>query len=234
MSSNVPFISVRNVGCDFSIRDGLFSFRKFTALKDLNFDIYKGETLGIIGRNGAGKSTLLKLLSKIILPTAGVIERPEKISVSLLSLQAGFDPELSGRMNAILSGMLLGFTRKKIETRLEQISSYAELKDFFELPLKTYSTGMKARLGFAVGMELSPDVLLVDEVLGVGDTEFRKKAVETMKSKMRSEQTVVFVSHDMHIVERLCDRVVWIEDGVTKMEGESAAVIASYLKFRKN
>lgn len=232
MSTHPSFISVRNVGCTFTVRKGFFSFKEYEALKNVSFDIYQGETLGIIGRNGAGKSTLLRLLSSIILPNSGSISRPEKLSVSLLSLQAGFDLELSGRMNAILSGMLLGFSKSAIEARLDGIAQYAELEAFFDSPLKTYSTGMRARLGFAVGMELSPDVLLVDEVLGVGDTEFRKKAVETMKSKMRSEQTVVFVSHDMHTVKTLCDRVVWVEDGVTRLEGAAEDVVATYLSLQ--
>lgn len=226
-----PLISIQDVQCTYRIRHGLFKSKQYTALRNVSFDIKKGETLGVIGRNGAGKSSLMKLIAGIILPDKGRIIRHEKeLHVALLTLAAGFSPLLTGRQNAILGAMMLGHTRKQAETRLEKIIEFSGLGDWIDEPLRTYSTGMKARLGFSVAMELSPDVLLVDEVLGVGDEMFRKKSTTAMKGKMKSGLTVVYVSHAIPTVRELCDRVVWIDQGCVKMQGAVDEVIKAYQK----
>lgn len=220
-------ISVRNVSVIYRKRKALFQHEYYEALKDVSFDVMRGETLGIIGRNGAGKSTLLKLLSGIYSPDTGYIVN-KSVKTSLLTLQAGFDANLSGHDNAILSGMLLGYQKTYVLSKLGDIENYADIGDFFHEPIKTYSTGMRARLGFAVATYLTPEVLLVDEVLGVGDDRFREKAVATMKSMMRSEQTVVVVSHFAKIMSELCDRIIWIENGCVAAEGEPDVVLKAY------
>jgi len=201
-------LSLKNVSLSYKQRQGLFKpAKKFFALKDISFDIYKGETLGIIGRNGAGKSTLLKIIAGILKPDSGLVLN-KGVSVSLLALQAGFDIELSGRDNAILGGMFLGYSRIQAEARLDEIVEFSELGDFIDQPIKTYSAGMRSRLGFSLAMHLSPDVLLLDEVLSVGDKGFREKAEKEMMKKIHSEQTVVLVSHSESQVNRLCERCV--------------------------
>jgi len=201
-------VSLRDVGVRYKRRHGLF--RKstfFQALQGINLDIRRGETLGIIGRNGAGKSTLLRVIAGIIKPDQGEILN-YGVTVSLLALQVGFDNNLSGWENAIFSGMLLGYSRSKIENNLEAIADFAELGDFIDEPVRTYSTGMRARLGFAVAMFMTPGILLLDEVLSVGDKDFRQKAEMEMLRKIHSNQTVVLVSHMESQVARLCDRVI--------------------------
>ncbi|NJB67557.1 lipopolysaccharide transport system ATP-binding protein [Desulfobaculum xiamenense] len=221
-------VAFDHVGYRFRIRQGLFRSKSYPALRDVSFDVRRGETLALVGRNGAGKSTLLRLICGIYRPDTGTISSRPGLCISLLSLSAGFDNELSGRINAVLNGMLLGFSRQEMESRLDDIIAFSELEDAIDDPLKTYSSGMRARLGFAVGLELSPDILLVDEVLGVGDINFRKKAVTAMKAKMASQQTVVFVSHDMSTVSTLCDRAVWIEEGVTRNIGPAKDIVEEY------
>lgn len=226
-----PIITLQNVGCTYSIRKGFLKVGKYEALKDVSFTIRRGETVGIIGRNGAGKSTLLRLVAGVILPDTGQVIRHTPVSISLLTLQLGFSAELTGKDNAILGAMLLGHTRKDAVASLDAINDFAELGYWFEEPLKSYSSGMKARLGFAVAMEMSPDVLLVDEVLGVGDAAFSKKSTTTMKEKMLSGQTVLFVSHNAATIKELCTSVVWIENGVTKMAGNTNDVLAAYTEY---
>lgn len=210
-----PLISLQDVGVRYKRSGNIFQRRSyFSALKSISLDIYPGETLGIIGRNGSGKSTLLRIISGVIRPNYGRITN-RGATVSLLTLQAGFDLNLSGRDNAILSGMLQGVSRREVEVRLDEIQKYSELGDFFFEAVRTYSTGMAARLGFAISTIISPDVLLVDEVLSVGDQHFRQKAERTMVSKIQSQQTVVLVSHSHAQIVRLCDRVVLIDEGVS-------------------
>lgn len=201
-------ISLRNVGVRYKRRGGLFQKPEyFQALKELSFDIHRGETLGVLGRNGAGKSTLLRVIAGIIQPDSGEVIN-HGVTVSLLALQAGFDAELPGTDNAILSGMLMGYTRRQVEERLNDIAEFSELGNFMNEPVKTYSSGMRARLGFSVAMYMTPDVLLLDEVLSVGDKHFKKKAETEMMKKLHSEQTVVLVSHSDAQVNRLCERVL--------------------------
>ena len=229
--SKEQLITLDSVSCSFLLRQGFFRRKRFVALKDISFTLHRGESLGVIGRNGAGKSTLLKILSGIYRPDRGTVTFHRKVSASLLSLQAGMDPELPGTTNAVLSAMLLGFTKQQALENLDQIIQFAELEQWINEPLKTYSTGMKARLGFAVSLKMSPDVLLIDEVLGVGDQEFRTKSMEAMKEKISSaDQTIVFVSHTIPQVIELCNRVAWIEHGELRMIGETEGVIQAYQK----
>lgn len=223
-----PIISLQDVAVRYKRSGNVFRRRSyFEALKSINLDIYSGETLGILGCNGAGKSTLLRVISGIIRPDNGKIVN-QGVSVSLLALQAGFDPNLNGRDNAILGGILQGYTRREVERRLDEIQDYSELGDFFFEPVRTYSTGMRARLGFSISTFISPDVLLLDEVLGVGDQHFRQKAERTMIRKLQSEQTVVLVSHAHHQIARLCDRAVLIDDGTSYICGDTKNVIEIY------
>jgi len=205
----------------------MFRRQPFWALKDVSFDLYHGETLGILGRNGVGKSTLLRLLAGIIEPERGTLQRDES-RISLLSLQAGFVPYLTGRENAILGGIFLGKRRAEIEARVPAIFEFAELQEFANQPLGTYSAGMRGRLGFAVAFEADPEILLVDEVLGVGDAEFRLKSTQVMKERIKSDRTVVLVSHQVDLLRELCDRLVLIHDGATEMEGDVESVLSRY------
>ena len=223
-----PIISLRDVGVRYKRSGNVFRRKSyFEALKSVTLDIYPGETLGILGRNGSGKSTLLRIISGVIRPDQGKIIN-HSVSVSLLALQAGFDPDLSGRDNAILSGMLQGYSRREVLGRLDEIQEYSELGDFFFEPVRTYSTGMRARLGFSITTIISPDVLLVDEVLSVGDKHFKEKAERTMAAKIESEQTIVLVSHSHHQILRLCDRAVLIDQGISFASGEPHEVISVY------
>ncbi len=223
-----PIISLQNVGVRYKRQGNVFRpANYFDALKSINLDIYPGETLGILGRNGAGKSTLLRVISGIIQPDKGKFLN-RGASVSLLVLQAGFDPNLNGRDNAILSGMLQGYSRQEVEAQLNEILDYSELGEFFFEPVRTYSTGMLSRLGFSITTITSPDVLLVDEVLSVGDKHFKEKAERTMIAKIQSQQTVVLVSHSHQQIARLCDRAVLIDEGVSFATGDPHEMLSLY------
>lgn len=200
---------------------------RFWALNDVSFDLNHGETIGIIGQNGAGKSTLLRVLAGILAPDRGSV-RSYAGSASLLSLQVGFVPYLSGRENAILSGILLGMTRREVLASMDDIIAFSELGDFIDEPVRSYSSGMRARLGFAVAFQADPDVLLIDEVLGVGDAAFKAKSAAVMREKIESDKTVVLVSHSEETVLDFCDRVVWIEHGVTRAVGSAEEVAQLY------
>jgi len=225
-----PIISLQDVAVRYKRSGNVFRQKSYSdALTSINLDIYPGETLGILGRNGAGKTTLLRIISDVIRPDRGkLINRGA--SVSLLALQAGFDPNLSGQDNAILGGMLQGYSRREVEAQLDEILEYSELGDFFYEPVRTYSTGMRARLGFSIATICNPDVLLVDEVLSVGDKHFREKAERTMIAKIQSQQTVVLVSHSHQQIERLCDRAVLIDEGVSFASGEPREMLSLYEK----
>lgn len=223
-----PLISLKDVAVRYRLKGSIFKSKSYyEALKSVSLDIHPGETIGILGRNGAGKSTLLRVISGVIRPDRGsMINRGA--TVSLLALRVGFDPNLSGRDNAVWGGMLQGYSRREVEALLDEIHVYSELGDFFVQPVRTYSTGMVARLGFAISTIISPDILLVDEVLGVGDKHFQRKAEKTMVSKLQSQQTVVLVSHSHQKIARLCDRAVLIDNGVSYAEGEPREVIKIY------
>lgn len=223
-------ISVQNLSVQYRQKRSLFSREKFAALEDVNLKLKAGESLGVIGRNGVGKTTLLRILAGIILPDGGAV-RNFGATTAMLSLQAGFDGESTGRTNILLSALLLGYSESQIRARMTDIIEFSELGEFIEQPLKNYSAGMRARLGFSICFHMQPDILLIDEALGVGDFEFRKKSAAAMQEKIRSDQTVVLVSHDENVIESLCDRAVWIESGVSRMEGDSRDVVDAYTSF---
>ncbi len=226
-------ISLRNVAVRYRRGRSLFKTDYYEALKDITFEVRRGETLGVIGRNGAGKSTLLKVLSGIYSPDEGSITNHAK-NTSLLTLQAGFDQNLNGRDNAVISGMMSGYRKADVLAKLDQIEEYSELGEFFYQPLSTYSSGMRARLGFATATYLRPEVLLIDEVLGVGDAKFKVKATKTMESMICSDQTVILVSHSAVAMKQLCDRVVWIDGGRVVADGEPVNIVDIYLSGKTN
>ena len=200
------------------------------ALKDISFDIKKGEFFGILGRNGSGKSTLLKILAEIYQPTAGSVHHYGKL-VPFIELGVGFNPELTGRENVYLNGALLGFSRKEIDARYREIVEFAELEDFMDQKLKNYSSGMQVRLAFSVATHAEADILLVDEVLAVGDADFQRKCYDFFKSLKKSKKTVIFVTHDMGAVREYCDRAILIKDGLIAHEGKADKIADEYLKL---
>ncbi len=203
---------------------------EFWALKGVNFEVGKGEAVGIIGANGAGKSTLLKILSKITPPTTGEAILHGKVA-SLLEVGTGFHPELTGRENIFLNGAILGMPRKEIAEKFDDIVKFSGVEKFLDTPVKRYSSGMYVRLAFSVAAHMEPDILIVDEVLAVGDAEFQKKCLGKMDDVTKAEgRTVLFVSHNMSAIQSLCDRAILLETGQVKMIGETDKVIASYLK----
>ena len=221
-----PIIRMENVGVAFNAQLRVGSPR-FWALEDVSLELHRGERLGVVGRNGSGKSTLLRTIAGIITPDRGRLTRAP-VSCQLLSLALGFVPHLSGRDNAILSGLMLGLRRREIVSRLPAILEFSELGDFFEQPISSYSTGMLMRLGFSVAMQVEPDVLLIDEVLAVGDTEFQKKSGAALRERIHSGTTVVFVSHGDSQLQQVCERALWIERGRSVMQGPVDAVLAAY------
>jgi len=228
-----PLITIEDINYYYSKRLGYFRKKRFLVLHNVSFEVYPGETLGIIGRNGAGKTTLLKLIAGIFEPDSGKIIS-NGLRVSMLSLYAGFVPFLSGRENAYLSGLILGMTKKEIKEKIDSIESFSGLQDWFEEPIRSYSTGMRARLGFSIGLQLDTDVLLIDEVMGVGDGEFRAKSTAQMKQKLKSNKTIVLVSHAIGMIRELCDRVIWIENGTVNSLGKPSEVLPSYEKYIKS
>lgn len=201
---------------------------RFKALDDISFEIKSGEITGIIGRNGAGKSTLLKVLSRITSPTSGTIGIKGRIA-SLLEVGTGFHPELTGRENVFLNGAILGMSRHEVAVKFEQIVEFAEIGEFIDTPVKRYSSGMYVRLAFAVAAHLDPEILLVDEVLAVGDANFQKKCMGRMQEVGKDGRTIIFVSHNMTAISSLCPRAIWIDQGRIAGDGASASVIQNYL-----
>lgn len=228
MPNHEVALTLENVGVYYKRRARFSRGEQYWALKDVSFKLYHGETLGVIGRNGVGKSTLLRVLAGIISPNRGTFKSCVG-RVSLLTLQLGFVPHLTGRENAILGGILLGMKRQMVQEKMKQIIDFSGLGDFVDEPVGTYSAGMRARLAFAVAIHADPDVLLIDEVLGVGDDEFKQKSTLAMKERISSDETVVIVSHNINTIRELCDRLIWIEQGVTKMEGDTESVLKAYM-----
>lgn len=226
-----PLIRFENVGCTFYVRKSRLSLNRVEALKDINLELHAGETLGLIGHNGAGKSTLLQILARILTPTSGHVRMRDDISLSLLRLQVGFSQELTGKENALLGAMYLGYSRREAEARLEKILEFAEIGEWADEPIRTYSTGMQARLGFAVALEMEPDIMLIDETLGVGDAYFQKKSSTALIQKMYSGQTTVLVSHSEGVLRQLCSRIVWLHEGCTRMIGTPDVVLQAYAEW---
>lgn len=227
----------------YSLRDTIAGFfdrkrRKgkgdFWALKDINFEIKKGESIGIIGRNGAGKSTLLKILSQITPPTTGKITMRGRVA-SLLEVGTGFNPELTGRENIFLNGAILGMSRAEIKKKFDEIVAFSEVEKFLDMPVKHYSSGMYMRLAFAVAAHLESEILIIDEVLAVGDAQFQKKCLGKMGDVAKKEgRTVLFVSHNMGAVLSLCDKSIWLEKGLIKRIGDTNKIVNQYLSNSDN
>jgi homopolymeric O-antigen transport system ATP-binding protein len=208
-------------------RNGRSAEETFWALKDVSFEVMPGEALGIIGRNGAGKSTLLKILSRITEPTSGRVDLYGRVG-SLLEVGTGFHPELTGRENIFLNGAILGMKQTEIQAKFDEIVAFAEVDKFLETPVKRYSSGMYVRLAFAVAAHLSPEILVIDEVLAVGDSAFQKKCLGKMQDVASQGRTVLFVSHNMAAVQRLCTRALLLEDGKVKHDGNVQSVVSNY------
>ncbi len=202
-------------------------FNSFWALDDVSLSVYSGEVLGIIGKNGAGKSTMLKVISRVLRPTRGRVVVFGKVA-PLLELGAGFHPELTGRENIFLNGALLGYSRQEMTSCFEHILDFSELHDFIDAPIRTYSSGMYARLGFAVATAHQPDILIVDEILGVGDEAFQRKCANRIDQFRKNGATILLVSHSMEAIHGLCQRVVWINHGKIQLIGEPEQVISAY------
>lgn len=220
----------------YSIKKSLLHFRRnkvdeFQAIRHVSFNVRKGNILGIVGKNGSGKSTMLNAIAGIFAPDSGTIDLKGN-SVSLLSIGVGFQRELTGRENIILSGMLLGFSEKAVRGRMEEIIEFSELGKFIDAPVRTYSSGMYSKLAFSITAILETDIMLIDEVLSVGDAKFKKKSYNKMKQLISDEnRTVVMVSHDTKTLDGLCDEILWLHDGEIKMYGDTKEVLEKYEEF---
>ena len=200
-----------------------------TVLRNINVEIKKGETVALVGVNGSGKSTLLKLMTKIIYPTKGKVETRGKLT-SLLELGAGFHPDFSGRENIYFNASIFGLSKKDIDSRLDEIIEFSELKDFIDNPVRTYSSGMYMRLAFSVAINVDADILLIDEILAVGDQHFQDKCFKKLEQLRDSDKTIVIVTHNLDSIKKLCNRAIWINQGEVKMDGKCSDVIDCYLK----
>lgn len=214
---------------EYTIRwiQGKIKHREFWALQNVDLTVWRGETLGLIGQNGAGKSTLLKLIARVLRPTQGRVRVHGKVA-PLLEFGAGFHPELTGRENVYLNGALLGYGRKEMDEKFTRIVDFAELWDFIDAPMRTYSSGMWARLGFAVATDIKPDILIIDEVLSVGDEAFQRKSAARMQEFRHQRATILLVSHNMDTISQMCQRAVWLDHGQLKAIGEPEQVIYKY------
>ncbi len=199
------------------------------ALRDIDLRVEKGITLGIIGRNGSGKSTLLKVLSRILKPDIGTMSVNGMVA-ALIELGAGFHPELTGRENVIINGIILGLSKNEIKSKFDEIVDFAELKEFIDDPVRTYSSGMYMRLGFSVAVHVDPEVLLIDEVLAVGDAMFTRKCMERMNTFKKRDKTIILVSHDLELIRSWCDEAIWLDRGLIKLKGNPSEVVEAYTK----
>ncbi len=222
------FATLKSALLQRSILRDLQPSETFLALKDVSFSVPKGSTFGVIGRNGSGKSTALKLVAGITKPTSGIVRVTGRIS-ALIELGAGFHPEISGRENVFINGIMLGLTKREIQERFDEIVDFAELSEFIDAPVKTYSSGMYMRLGFAVAIHVDPEVLLVDEVLAVGDEGFTHKCLDKFAEFKRSNRTILLVTHSLNLVERFCDEAIWLDAGQKQAQGDPKRVVDAYL-----
>ena len=222
------FATLKSALLQRSILRDLQPSETFPALTDVSFRVPKGSTFGVIGRNGSGKSTALKLVAGITKPTTGTVRVDGRVS-ALIELGAGFHPEISGRENVFINGIMLGLSKREIQDRFDEIVEFAELSEFIDAPVKTYSSGMYMRLGFAVAIHVNPDVLLVDEVLAVGDEGFTHKCLDKFAEFKRGNKTILLVTHSLNLVERFCDDAIWLEAGRKQAEGDPKRVVDAYL-----
>ena len=222
------FSTLKSALLQRSILRDLQPSETFPALTDVSFSVPKGATYGVMGRNGSGKSTALKLVAGITKPTSGTVRVKGRIS-ALIELGAGFHPEISGRENVFINGIMLGLTKREIQERFDEIVDFAELREFIDAPVKTYSSGMYMRLGFAVAINVNPDVLLVDEVLAVGDEGFTHKCLDKFAEFKRSNKTILLVTHSLNLIERFCDEALWLDGGRAMSHGDPKRVVGAYL-----
>ncbi|MCX7992546.1 MAG: ABC transporter ATP-binding protein [Fimbriimonadales bacterium] len=199
------------------------------ALKQVSFTIHKGETVGVIGQNGSGKSTLLGIIARVYRPTSGELEVNGRVA-PLLELGAGFHPDLTGLENIYFNGVILGLSRKQVAERIEAIVQFAELEGYIDAPIRTYSSGMLMRLGFAIAAHVDADILLVDEVLAVGDARFQQKCYDKIQQFQREGRTILFVSHDMEAIQQVAQRALWLDKGVLRADGDTSSVVRDYLR----
>ena len=204
-------------------------FQEFIALKDVDLHIKKGEAWGLVGTNGAGKSTLLKVISRILKPYKGTVDVKGSVA-ALIELGAGIDPNMSARENIFLNGTLLGYKKDFIQEKFDEIVEFSELQDFLDSPVKNFSSGMKARLGFSIATSVQPDILIADEILSVGDVRFKKKCSDRMENMLSNGTTLLYVSHNMKSIEQLCDKALWLDHAVPVMQGTAIEVCAAYNK----
>ena len=221
------FSTLKSALLQRSILRDLQPSETFPALTDVSFSVPKGSTYGVMGRNGSGKSTALKLVAGITKPTSGSVRVEGRIS-ALIELGAGFHPEISGRENVFINGIMLGLTKREIQERFDEIVDFAELREFIDAPVKTYSSGMRARLHFAIATSVRPRILLIDEALAVGDQAFRIKSQARIEELLRAAGTLVLVSHSLEEIRRLCTRALWIEQGILKADGSVEDVVDEY------
>ncbi len=224
------FLTIKSALVGGTLFSDLRADERFEALRGVSFRVPKGKTFGIIGENGSGKSTMLKILAGISKPTTGSIDTHGRIS-ALIELGAGFHPEISGRENVFINGIILGLTRKEIQAKYDEIVRFAELEEFIESPVKSYSSGMFMRLGFSIAINVNPDILLIDEVLAVGDASFVPKCLDKINEFRRNGKTIIFVSHDLSTVERICDEALWLKHGKVEMIGYPKRVVDAYLEY---
>ena len=222
------FSTLKSALLQRSILRDLRPSETFPALTDVTFSVPKGSTYGVIGKNGSGKSTALKLVAGITKPTSGTVRVVGRIS-ALIELGAGFHPEISGRENVFINGIMLGLSKREIQERFDEIVDFAELQEFIDAPVKTYSSGMYMRLGFAVAIHVNPDVLLVDEVLAVGDEGFTHKCLDKFAEFRRRGKTILLVTHSLNLVERFCDEALWLDEGRALSHGDPKRVVGAYL-----
>jgi ABC-type polysaccharide/polyol phosphate transport system ATPase subunit len=204
--------------------------REVRALRDVSFDVPHGQVLGVVGANGAGKSTLMRTMAGILPPTSGRVEVEGRVS-TLLALGVGFNRKLSGRENVVLGGLAAGLSREQLKDKYDEIVTFAELEEFMDMPMRTYSSGMYGRLAFSVAVNMDPDILLIDEALSVGDARFRRKSFEKMRELCGQDRTIVLVSHALGSIEQLCDAAIWMHKGELRMWDEPHAVVDAYTKF---
>src|SRR6187401_1419387 len=226
--SGRQFATLKSALLQRSILRDLTPRETFPALTEVSFSVPKGSTYGVIGRNGSGKSTALKLVAGITKPSSGSVRVEGRVS-AVIELGAGFHPEISGRENVFINGIMLGLTKREVARRFDEIVEFAELKDFIDEPVKSYSSGMYMRLGFAVATHVDPDVLLVDEVLAVGDEGFTHKCLDKFGDFKRRGKTILLVTHSLNLVERFCDEAVWLDAGRKREEGDPKRVIDAYI-----
>jgi ABC-type polysaccharide/polyol phosphate transport system ATPase subunit len=244
MEQDINIIEAENINLNYklvtrtNIKQGLLNWKNrtkmvsgdFHALKYVSFEIKKGHNVGLIGANGAGKSTLLRILARTMAPDSGrLVIRAN--SISLLALGLGFNPELSGRENIYLNGLLLGFSKKELDQRVEEIVEYAEVGEFIDNPVRSYSSGMRSKLAFSISSNIEPELLLIDELFSVGDEKFQKKSGERIQKMIQDDRTVVMVSHSMSNIQQYCDSAIWLDKGEVKAMGDTAKVIEEYHKF---